>query len=358
MAKYLFYLPRFHTNVVPWVRLLRQAGHQPAVHVSYEGPTEDRNSLVPVAVAPSSFFKRNEKSPPIDRVPSFRAVWRGMANERPDVVIVRGISRALSRVALICALFQRRRIVIYDQEDVVPERFSTWLRRAVFRSLGIPHITTRLPIGPLKRTFGEAIPVPFANPWVSVSGFRDEYAGVAILMVAKYRRRKGHSALIAALARLKDEFDFRVTLCGEEASPEDVAFCGEICRQSEVLGISDRVVIRNNVPHKDMRHLYVAHDIFILPSLNEPAAVSPIEAAWSGCAVLVSSDTGTRGYVPPGRAFDFDARDPIDVARCLAGAMDSPDSLRRMKDACLNHIRSVADDPLIIDKFEILAGVK
>lgn len=354
MAKYLFYLPRFHTNVVPWVRLLRKAGHELAVHVSYKGSTEDHSVLEPVEIAPSSIFPRKRKTLQIDCVPSFRAIWRGMEKEDPDAVIVRGVTRPLGRVALACAILQRRRVVIYDQEDVVPVRFSTWIRRAIFRSLGISHITTRLPTGSLGTSFGEAIPVPFANPWGFRAEFRDTHPYIAILMVAKYRKRKGHANLMAALASLKGDFDFRLTLCGEEASKDDVLFCDEVRRLSETLGISDRVVIKNNVPHGEMWRIYRTHDIFVLPSVNEPAAVSPIEAAWSGCAVLVSSDTGTRGYVPPGADFDFDPHDAGDLARCLAGTMASKDSLLIMKESCAKHIKSVAGDALIVKRFEML----
>ena len=136
-------------------------------------------------------------------------------------------------------------------------------------------------------------------------------------MVAKYRERKGHRILLSALAELVPRLDFTLTFCGGVDGAEDEA-CREMVKSwSATLGLSDRVSFRDNVAHRDMLSVYRDHDVFVLPSRNEPAAVSPIEAAWAGCCVLVSSDTGTRGYIPPGTDYEFDSSNPLDLARAM-----------------------------------------
>lgn len=173
-------------------------------------------------------------------------------------------------------------------------------------------------------------------------------------MVAKYRERKGHVCLLDAMAIVARQQRFSLVFCGEEASAADKAYCDFLRGHVRRLGLDDMVAFRNNVPYDGMAGLYAEHDVFVLPSRHEPAAVSPIEAAWCGCAVLVSSDSGTRGYFPPGGDHEFDPVDPADIARAIMGVISSPESLDAHKESCRSHIARVASDPLILRQFERL----
>ena len=366
MAKFVFCVPRYHTNFVPWVRILTSAGHEVAVHAITRGVTENYSLLRPTVLKESrlsAFLKRFRKDHGVNdhyAFPAFWDYWALMVRENPDVVIIRGVTRWFSRIALVISILQRRRVVIYDQEDPVPAARSTWVRRAVFGAVGIPHFTARLPVRPLVPSLGKAEPLPFGAPL----GFAKADRGAGdttppkLLMVAKYRTRKGHRTLLQALARLAPEYAFSLTLCGEEAGPEDRAFVQCLSELAKSLGISERLRFENSVPNQRMGALYRAHDLFILPSRNEPAAVSSIEAAWNGCAILISRDSGTRGYAPPGPEFDFDPENVDDIVRALRSAFQSPYHLQDLRTRCHNYISKVADDGTILRVFEsLLEGI-
>ncbi|RWB06305.1 glycosyltransferase family 4 protein [Mesorhizobium sp.] len=295
------------------------------------------------------------------RFPGVTAYWKHLQNEDPDVVIVRGVTRWFCRIAAICAIGQGRRLVIYDQEDAAPSAWgSTWIRRAVFKYLGIPHVTSRLSSTDSRLASGNALSLPFGSPFeptrAAELGRRLLQWPPRILMVAKYRERKGHSALLKALSIIPKSMSFSLTFCGEEVTPSDTAFRRTLLQEARALGIADRLKFRNNVAHDNMDSVFSSHDLLILPSLFEPAAVSPIEAAWAGCAVLMSRDSGTRGYIPEGDAYDFLADDPEDIARAIAGVLAQPESLRQARDSCFSHISAVANDGAILRLFEHLAG--
>lgn len=359
MAKFLFCLPRYHTNVVPWVRVLHARGHEVAIHVTQVGPTENHRAVTPLVVQQSAFSTlavalSSEDRKPLRVSPPVWSYAQRMAREAPDVVIVRGVTRWFSRVAVLAAITQRRRLVIYDQEDVAPAAASTRLRRAAFQCLGIPHVTSRLPVGEFVPRAGSAIPLPFgapSDPGPPIPAVPGD-GPARLLMVAKYRERKGHLALLRALSAIVGQRSFTLTFCGEEAGPQDRAYCRSLAETAQELGLGARLGFRNNVQHHEMSALYQAHDLFILPSRHEPAAVSPIEAAWNGCAVLMSKDGGTRGYLPAGSDFEFDPADPGDIARAVRDALQAPDHLADLRRRCRSHIAAVAGDDVILATFE------
>lgn len=361
MTKFVFCMPRYHTNMVPWVRILRAGGHDVSIHVTAVGPTENHNDLSPKMLMPSllsrvlmTFFARGDRRE-LWVSPAFTDYFRILRRENADVVVVRGVTRWFCRLAAICAMLQGKKLVIYDQEDIAPKAWGTWMRRSGFRLLGVHHMTTRLATGdPTK--WGAAFPLPFGNsfPQEIVGARRPTHWPPRLLMVAKYRERKEHRTLIRAAARIAADHSFTLTFCGEVASIADQDFCADLMKLAVDLGIGDRVKFINNVPHSEMKQVYDEHDLFVLPSRFEPAAVSPIEAAWCGCAVLISSDSGTRGYVPTDSDFDFATGDVDILSQKLSAMLSTKEHLDRLRELCFSHISRVADDRKVLASFEFM----
>lgn len=331
------------------------------IHVSSVGATESHDLIVPKRFIPSRLSRwLMRKSPSkvaseMRAFPGFLTYWSDMKREAPDVVVVRGVTRWFSRVAAVCAVLQRRKLVVYDQEDIVPAGVTTRIRRSLLHAVGVPHFSSRLPLLETPKRASHAIPIPFACP---IDDAADGAAPISmnwpprILMVAKYRERKGHKNLLRALADVAVKRQFFVTFCGEETSDEDLNYCNLLMELAISLGIGDRLRFMNNVPYTEMRAVYRSHDLFVLPSVNEPAAVAPIEAAWNNCCVLISRGSGTRGYIPPDPAFEFNARDVADIARAIDSVIRNPRLLAQMRDQCWHHISKVASNEAILSRFE------
>ncbi len=363
MASYLFCLPRYHTNAVPWMRILVAAGHKPAVDVMALGPTENYELIQPVRHDVGRLSRALNaigvgKKGAIQSFPSLRAYWRHMQAVDPDVVIVRGVTRWFCRLAALFAILQGRRLVIYDQEDVAPTKWSgTWFRRALLKWFGIPHFTSRVAaLQDGAANAGRAVSLPFGSPLLEEAtrpfATRPLEWPPRLLMVAKYRDRKGHALLLSALGKVATEIPFTISFCGEEASDADTHFRNTLENQAADLGISERVSFLKNIPHSQMADIYSSHDLFILPSRNEPAAVSPVEAAWAGCAVLISRDSGTRGYLPPGDAYDFDPASSDDMARAIRAMLSDPEQLAHARAQCRTHLEAIGSSETILKTFE------
>jgi glycosyltransferase involved in cell wall biosynthesis len=361
MTKFLFCLPRYHTNAVPWVRILQAAGHEVAMHCMIGGFTENHSALRPVIHPPSplSVWLGGHPDNDMRLFPRFRSLYRALHSEDPDVVIVRGITRWFTRMAAIVAIIQGRRVVVYDQEMPHPPLSSTWIRRAMCRLLGIRHFTPKIDFEQ-QGGIGSAIQIPFGrafeHPPCSLEHVRPSHWPPKILMVAKFRERKRYADLIGALGIIASQFEFSVTLCGELASEADREFCRNLKDQAVKCGISQRVSFLFNIPHFEMAQVYLDHDLFVLPSANEPAAVSPLEAAWCGCAVIMARSSGTRSYMPPGDKFDFIDGDREDLARALSFLISDQSRLREAQRQCLRAITNCAGDRLILSRLEYLTN--
>lgn len=360
MSKYMFFLPRFHTNAVPWARVLTNAGHAVEIHCVIRGTTEDHSLVQPRIHEQCDLSRRLGGNAQDDRLlfPSYRHVHSAIAQAKPDIVVVRGLTRWFMRMAAAAALVQGRRLVVYDQEEQSPRLSTTWLRRALCRVVGVRHFTPKIGTDGLRDSWGSAMFVPFGNPFrTGMPPPRQPLLPLGpprILMVSKYRPRKRHEDLLRALGRLTDTHRFSLTFCGEEVGEQDTSLCRNLEKLAHELGLEGRVAFRNNVPHHAMADLYSEHDVFVLPAVNEPAAISPLEAAWCGCAVLIASDSGTRSYIPADSAYEFAPGDVAGLAAVLGRMLESPASVARAQDECHRWISDLAGDEVVLERFEQL----
>ena len=86
------------------------------------------------------------------------------------------------------------------------------------------------------------------------------------------------------------------------------------------LGLGEMVVFKTNLPFPDVQQEYALHDLFVLPSRDEPASVSVLEAMANSLPVICSDSNGTQCYIRPGENGYVFGTDDIDG---LTAAMDS-----------------------------------
>lgn len=101
--------------------------------------------------------------------------------------------------------------------------------------------------------------------------------------------------------------------------------------QREALALSieqDRLPVRllGQLPEAEIRDLYAAADVFVLPSLSDPNPLSAVEAAAAGLPLLLSTRCGNHStLVTPGvTGWTFDPEDALDGARAIRQVLDTP----------------------------------
>jgi glycosyltransferase involved in cell wall biosynthesis len=87
------------------------------------------------------------------------------------------------------------------------------------------------------------------------------------------------------------------------------------------------LVLLGELDQAAMAREYARAAVFISPALYEPFGLAVLEAAQSGCALLLSDIPSFR-ELWDGAALFFDPRDPVELARCLR-RLHTGDTLRQ-----------------------------
>jgi len=139
---------------------------------------------------------------------------------------------------------------------------------------------------------------------------------LVILFVGTEFRRKGLDALLRGFAMVARN-DMKLVIAGG----------GEKKRRYKnlvkELGIVDHVIFLGLV--EEMENIYAISDIYILPSLSEPAGMAPIEAMAAGIPTIISSSryAGSAERINDGEALILENPDqPRHIADALSRLMD------------------------------------
>ena len=118
------------------------------------------------------------------------------------------------------------------------------------------------------------------------------------MTIGKFISRKKHLLLIRALSMIKSKNNFQLTIIGECSNKEHLIYLNKVKQEIKLRGLKFNVLI-NNKPSV-VQKIYKKNDLFVLPSVNEPASVSNLEAMSHGLAVITTDSNQTSCYTEPG----------------------------------------------------------
>ncbi len=259
-----------------------------------------------------------------------------MVRGKPDVVVVRNPNSAYGFLSAATARLTRRTVVFYSQTPM--HRKLKWWERFV-RALpawvaGAKWIT---PVNGSPENyppaFGALRYVPFVMEPQTAPERREWFrsTSVDILCIAKFMNRKNHHLLVQAIARLTEKYDVSATIIGECTTSENYELLAEVNNLISTLGVEGRIRIKLNLPYSEVQKEYANHDLFVLPSRDEPAAVSPLEAMSHSLPVICSDSNGTQCYVRPGEnGYIFRTEDLDHLVECMERIISDRERLKQM----------------------------
>ena len=343
--QFVYTAPRYHTNQHFVVKALQEAGHSVSFLVLRQGHTENYEALQPCVLGYSATFAALQrlirKLPRVTLenaagMPSPFTFWREMRRLRPSVVVVRDPFSAYGLLSMIVTKILRGRLILYVQTPM--NRNLPWWKRFVLK------FTAALTGGKwMTPVHGPSAPddpdtvilnyVPFVIPAQTHPEAKRWFDSgtVNILSVGKYEYRKNHRLLLDALHRLSQRYRIRATLVGECADPDSRRDLERVKMYRKQLGLDDIVDIEVNLSFSDLQRRYAENDLFVLPSRDELAAVSPLEAMSHSLPVVCSDTNGTECYIRPGEnGFVFRTDDLDDLEACLAKIVGDRGKLMQM----------------------------
>lgn len=304
---FLFVAPRFHTNQASIVRCLRDNGHSVSFHVLFQSSIESK-ILTPVKISTcmlsnfltSKLFKTTSNSP--KSFPNIIIYAQIFKRLNPDIVVIRDPFRWFSITAAIISRIYRKKIIFYSQIKIYqqPHFFKSSIALIInflFDSVWMSPILGSYNDKSSRKMSGISY-VPFCiYPQTTVSQLTKPNNPCKILAIGKFESRKNHLFLLKVLNKLKSKYRFKLLIAGECSTKQHQKHLSEIKQFVINEKLGDCVDIRINVPFESMSSFYRVSDLFVLPSSNEPASISVLEALAHAVPVISSSDNGTSSYI-------------------------------------------------------------
>lgn len=361
--KICFVAPRLHTNQIPIIRVLQAKGHDVTFVAQYIGGSEDHSLVKPVQIGYTWWFNRklsryrtNNPNPDdpfkFERqkgAPSYWKLLRYFSEQRPDVLIVRDHHLKISRRVFVISRLLGLKTILYLQlpksELEQGLRESSILRR-LFNQLFLPRVI----MTPLQGTDSaqsasrhHVYHIPFiatVNPGVANRTFFANNR-INLLDIGKFVPRKRHLLLLKAINTLKDRYDLHLTIVGEVSTDNHRQELSKTQQYIQDNGLDDIVTIKTNLPYADVQSEYIKHDLFVMPAINEPMAVSPIEAMASQLPVICSDTSGTREYLRNGlNGYIVQSDDEADLTQKVEQVIQDRNRLLEMATQSLELIKS------------------
>ena len=299
----LFLVPRYHTNMIPMVESLKQAGHEVAVVVSAAESLEDYQILRPIQL--NADHEMTE-------------VALQLPFKKPNLVLIRALSLPMIQFA-VWAKHQGATIIQYTQKplrrpfgiksalkDLKRLRANQLAKIPLTSVTPVDHhasIQKNLPKKYLRRIFNFPVfeyPNTNLNPTAPSERLK-------VLMVGKLAQpRKRHFWFIDALKSSGLQIDLKICGAGLDLQFDDgtrdgeyyfdLKECAEATCDSDPLHIS----LHEDVNFYELSTYYSEAEIFALPALNEEFGISVLEAMAHSCAVVVSDACGSARHITDG----------------------------------------------------------
>ena len=366
---FVFTAPRFHTNQHFPAKALLDAGHKVTFLVLRRAQSETYEALSPTILGcwPAfDVFRRVAAKLPwvgytdVGGIPSPVRFYTSMRRLRPSAVVVRDPKSAYGLLATLVTKLIGAKLILYTQtpKHQPVSRGKRLAYSLMIRTTGAEWFTPLRGRPDRFSAVNRALHyLPFvAEPGTSPSSkrwFRNDT--VNILSIGKFQRRKRHDLFVEAIAVVAGKHAVRALIVGECTTDEHREVIEDVTRQRDRLGLEQTIEFRTNLPFAEVQRLYAAHDLFVLPSQGEPAAVSLLEAMAHSLAVICSDTNGTACYILPGRNGSvFRSGDAQHLAACIAEAVQDR---KRLMELGAEGYRQVLDEHRPVRYVNALVGM-
>lgn len=340
--KIMYLAPRFHTNQAAAVKGWIDRGDEVLFVSYYTAIIEDYSCVQPVVLgfspifslidklymdvlhrrdAGASAFKINHGLPRVLKLRRIIKEWK------PDVIIMR--DRTLYTIAGYL-LGRKSRCILYNQSPMWDDPPKSDFKHRLVRKLTPGYRMT--PVmgekAPGKEIAGRSYFVPFVvEPQIAPD--RKKYFKndcINILCIGKFEPRKHHMMLMDVVSGITKTQGIKchLTVIGEATGRLQKEFLQKVKAHIADNHYEETVTLLTNVPREKTNKYFADADVFVIPSTNEMASVSQLEAMCFSVPAICSDKNGSACYVVNGvngyRFKDCDKEDLKDKLQLLVSS--------------------------------------
>ena len=358
--KIAFLAPRYHTNQISLVKYLLKKKNQVSFYVTRVGKSEDHSSLKPsiiqlsyiskviknIAKSDNLLFDYNYLIPSIKELLKFKSL-------KYDVIIIREPNKLMGLIYFLWSKLIGVKIITYFQREVHKKKsfkIKDIIEKIFIKASNDQCISPCLGNLKYKKFPTKTTYLPFC---LTVNTPKKKWYlnnKINILTIGKFISRKKHLLLVRALSMIKAKNNFQLTIIGECSNKDHLIYLNKVKQEIKLRGLKFNISI-NNKPHV-VQNIYKKHDLFVLPSVNEPASVSNLEAMSHGLAVITTDSNQTSCYTEPGlNGYVIKSNDLEDLKKKLELLINDKTKLKKFGYESFNIVRKKYNPKLIYGKF-------
>lgn len=334
----LYMSHRYHTNQNTIMKGWVENGHEICFLSQYAGKIEDYTYVRPIVVGYSAFFRFIDyiyvhilfrKNPfAMDMklkygIPPFFKIRKLIKEFKPDIAILRERSIYTICMNVICHSLHIPTI-LYNLSPVWEEPKRKDLAHKIVWKLTPKYRMTPVNLvgvdyeGLVKDKDGYFAPF-LMEPEIAPedkSYFKD--GKINIFCIGKYQKRKNHFMMVQAVEALIDKYDLHLTIAGEVSNDFHRQYYDSLLKYIKEHHLEDKVTLLQNLNKEKVLQQYAQTDVYVVPSTQEPASITVIEAMAFSVPSISGTDNGTASYIEEGvNGYVFQDNDTEDLTRKL-----------------------------------------
>jgi glycosyltransferase involved in cell wall biosynthesis len=143
-------------------------------------------------------------------------------------------------------------------------------------------------------------------------------------------------------------------MVGSSVFPDDEYF-QEIEEKIGGLNLVSDVTLVMDTPPEKMSAVYQEHDVFLLPSIDEPFAISPLEAMANGIPAIVTDSNGCQEHIINGENGFVIPSNNVDALVSIVVKCLDKKTLISLKAGALKYARDHNNEALFMSHFTDMA---
>lgn len=361
----LFVLPRQHPNQAGWYKALKAQKHGINYIVAYSLPVNERQDLpepfvitgtsIPLWYSLMIWFYRVITKQAIQKHyllwPDKKIIANEIQKLNPDLIIIR---EAFTPLALVCQQVANRLKISTIHYTQAPLQKRDNLLSLFFRKIRVLpkyRMSPTLKKNGVTSSLDKNFYIPLFTPAAVMTPPKINEEVIRFLFVGKFNsRRKKHLLLIEALAILSINKRVHLTMVGSTVF-FDQTYHNEIVQKIKESGLDNNVRLIYDIDPLSMGEIYQTHDVFVLPSVDEPFSISPLEAMAYGLPAIVTDSNGCKFHIKnTENGFVIKSNDLEDLVRVLTKVSDR-ELLTFLQRGALVYTKNQNNEKLFLDYF-------